>query len=298
MGMWFRTGDATHSTLVAALLLAYLIQNLFSFDTINTNGVVFMVLAYVAWLCGGKRRTALSPPVLDSQMSPVRGKGWLAIGTVGLMIAGSYWYLVKVPCESNLLLARAIASSRTQVASGRQRYVFREGISDLYQQASEYQTTGCHEVREQYANYAARLARASNIPLKDRVRLVEQAISLLEESVTQEPSDARHCLYIASLTNATLPVLRESNPALAQAVAEKTLVLLQQAENLTPTRPQVYIERSKILSWAGRTAEAITALEKAVSLSPWVKELHADLAKLYISAGRPEDAATEQKKAE
>ena len=296
--LWFKTRDATNSILVSALLLAYLIQNLFSFDTINTNGVVFTVLAYVAWLCGGKRPTPALLPLRHPEMSPVRAQGWLAIGVAGLMIAGSDWYLVKVPCDSNFLLAEAIASGKTRTPSGERRYLFREDIADLYRRASDYQTTGRYEVREEFANYASLLAHSSNIPLKERVRVVEQAAGLLQESVKQEPSNARHYLYTASLTNETLPVLQKSDPTLAHAVAEKALVLLQQAERLTPTRPQVYIERSRILAWEGRTAEAITALERAVNLSPWIKELHADLAKLYISAGRLEDAAREQKEAE
>ena len=295
--MWFRTKDPTKSILIAALLLAYLIQNLFSFDTVNTNGIVFLVLAYVAWLCGDQRLTTASPPGQYSEAAPVRWQGWMAIGVTGLMIAGSHWFLVQGPCESNRLLARAIASSRTRAPSGKQQYVFREDIADLYRRAGDYQTTGRHEVRERFAGYASGLAHISDIPLKVRVRMVEQAADLLEESIEQDPSDARHCMYSASLVNATLGVLQESDPALARSMAEKTLVLLQQAENLSPARPQVYIERSKTLARAGRTTEAIAALERAVSLSPWIKDLHVDLVTLYISAGRYDDAGREWGKA-
>ena len=289
--MWFRTKDATNSILVATLLLAYLIQNLFSFDTINTNGVLFLVLAYVAWLCGDQRLTTASPPGQYSEAAPIRWQGWLAIGVTGLMIAGSCWYLVKGPYDSNLLLARAIAFGRTRAPSGKQQYVFRDEIPDLYRRASDYQTTGRHEVRERFANYASGIAHIPDIPPKIRVRMVEQAADFLEESIKQDPSNARHYMYSASLVNGTLGVLQESDPALAHTMAENTLVLLQQAESLSATRPQVYIERSKTLAWLGRTADAIAALESAIQLAPGVKELHADLVTLYISAGRNEAAA-------
>ncbi len=296
--MWFRNREATHSILIAALLLAYLIQNLFSFDTINTNGVVFLVLAYAAWICSGGRPTPAPSHAQHSSVMPIRWQGWLAIGVAGVTIAGSCSYLVKVPCDSNLLLARAIIFGRTRAPSGRQQYVFRKEIVDLFRRASDYQTTGRHEVRERFANYASGLAHASNVPLRERVRVVEQAVGYLEESVRQEPTDARHYLYTASLVNRTIAVLQDSDPVLARTIADRTLVLLEQAERLTPSRPQIYIERSKILAWSGRTAEAITALERAVSLSPWVTELHTDLATLYISAGRREDAAREQREVE
>ncbi len=298
LGMWFGGRNAMQGIVVAGLLLAYLIQNQFSFDTINTNGVVYLVLAYVAWLCGYERPAQESPPERQSALPPFRWQGWLATCLTGLTIAIGWWYLVKVPYESNLMLARAVASGRIRTPSGQPQYVLRGETVDLYRQASDCQTTGRHEVREQFANYASRLAHASNIALRERVSVVERAEGLLEESVKQEPSNARHYMYTASLMNGTLPVLQESDPTLARTLADRTLVLLQKAESLTPTRPQVYIERSKILAWEGRTAEAITALERAVSLSPWVKVLHADLARLYVSAGRLEDAARAQKDAE
>jgi hypothetical protein len=37
-----------------------------------------------------------------------RWQGWLAIGITGLIVGGSYWFLVKEPWDSNRLLARAI----------------------------------------------------------------------------------------------------------------------------------------------------------------------------------------------
>jgi tetratricopeptide (TPR) repeat protein len=298
LGAWFKTKDPTHSILVAALLVAYLLQNLFSFDTINTNPVILMILAYTAWLCSSRPAPASSPvghPHPDA--STARWRGWLAVGAAGLISAGSFWYLVKVPCDSNLLLARAVASGRTRAPSGNQQYVYREEIAELYKRASNYQTTGRYEVRERFAVYASGLARASGIPLRDRARMVAEAVELLDTSIRQEPLDARHCMYAASLVNGTLGVLQESDPVLARALADKTLTLLRHAEKLSPTRPQVYIERSRTLAWLGRTTEAVAALERAVNLSPWVKDLRVDLVTLYISAGRYGDAAGEWKKA-
>ena len=291
--IWFRTKDPTGSILVAALLLAYLIQNLFSFDTVNTNGIVFLLLAYVTWLCDPDRlpRGPANHPL--SHRAPVPWQGWLAIGISGLMVAGSYWYLVKRPWDSNQLLARAIASSRTLSPSGSPRYVVREDIADMYRQASAFETTGRHEVRERFANYASGLAQDPGVPLREKAPMVRQALDLLEESIREEPADARHKMYAVSLTNRTLGVLAESEPALAKEIADKALVLSQQAGELSPTRPQVYIERAKTLVWAGRTAEAISALQKATSLSPWVKEPHIDLVTLYVSSGRYDEAEKE-----
>jgi Flp pilus assembly protein TadD len=290
---WLRTKDPTDSILVAALLLAYLIQNLFSFDTVNTNGVVFLLLAYVTWLCAPDRLPGGPANHPHSERARVPWQGWLAIGLSGLMITGSYWYLVKRPWDSNRLLARAIASSRTRSPSGSPRYVLREDIADMYRQAGALETTGRNEVRERFASYASGLAQDPGIPLRERARMVRKAVDLLEESIREEPADARHKMYAVSLINRSLGVLAESEPALARKMADKALVLSQQAEELSPTRPQVYIERAKTLVWAGRTAEAIAALERVVGLSPWVKEPHIDLVTLCISSGRYDEAARE-----
>ena len=49
---WFRNRGATEYLSIAGLLAAYLVQNLFSFDTINTYGILFFILAYAVYLCG------------------------------------------------------------------------------------------------------------------------------------------------------------------------------------------------------------------------------------------------------
>jgi tetratricopeptide (TPR) repeat protein len=151
-------------------------------------------------------------------------------------------------------------------------------------------------VREELANYAVRLAGSSDVPLEDRVRVIRKAIAFLEESILQEPFDARHYMYRASVVNRTADLLLKADPPTAKTILEKSVTLLQTAERLSPTRPQVYLEEAQTLEMLGRKDESIAALKKAVDLNPTVKGPHVDLIAVSISAGRLNEAAAEYQK--
>jgi tetratricopeptide (TPR) repeat protein len=291
---WFRTKDPTDSLLILSLLLAYLFQGLATFDTVNTDVVVFLLLAYVAWL---SRRESMPQPSAPNQ--PVSGTlksqwGVLCIaGVIGVLIPAS-WLLIWKPVESNLLLNQAIGFSKAYDPRTRSTgLVYGEGILDLFQRASDCQTTGRYQVREESANYTSELIRVSEVPQVEKTAAAKRAISLLQESIRQEPLNARRYMYLASLVNRCYGVLLQSDPAWARSLVEKNLDLLQKAESLSPTRPQIFLERAQTLSYLGRVEEQVVALERGVALSPPIKELHLDLMAAYIIAGRYDEATKE-----
>ncbi len=291
---WLRTRDLTNGILIAALLLAYLFQSLFTFDTMNTDVLVFLVLAYVAHLCGGKEGQSSDSTGRNRHRLRVTRLGWVSIAAAAALLFSAFWHVVEKPYRSNLFLSQAMALQKVrELPSQSARYVYREEIVDLYRTASDLQTTGRYEVREEFANYVSELARASYIPLEVRVRLVRRALESLEESIRQNPSVFRHHMYPVTLVNRTFEILHSLDSGLAGSLAEKNLILLNEAEKLSPTRPQLFIERAQTLVFLGRPQDAITALETAIQLSPVVKEPHIDLVTLYISVGRYDEAARE-----
>jgi tetratricopeptide (TPR) repeat protein len=294
---WLRTRDLTNSILIAALLLAYLFQSLFTFDTVNTDVVVFLVVAYVAYLYGSQKfQHSRIPGQSLGRLGDPRF-GWVAIAAAGGVLVSAHWHLIKQPYRANLLLNQAIGLQKARTLhAGSERYVYREEILELYKQASDLQTAGRYEVREELATYASELAQAPYIPPEVRVRVVRRAVELLEESIRQNPSVFRHHMYLATLVNRTFEVIRGLDPSLARSLAEKNLISLQEAERLSPTRPPLFIERAQSLSFLGRPGDAIAALEKAIQLSPVVKEPHIDLIELYISVGRYDEAMREWQK--
>ncbi len=291
---WIRTKDPTNSLLVAAILLAYWIQNLSTFDTINTDPILFVVLAYVSCLYAGGGFRAEPDSHRSKGVSPLTLRGGLVIAGVAAALLPALWFLVKQPYDSNRDLRTAI--SEEQVAdpqTGAARYTLREETAALFRTADAYQTTGRYQVREEFANYASELVQSANVSLEDKVRAVKMAVGLLEESIRQEPVNARCYMYLASLVNRSFEAVRQSDSSAARSLGENNLVLLRKAEALSPTRPQVYFEKGETLSLLGNPAEAVTAFEKGSGLCPWVKGPRVDLVVAYISGGRYGDAKRE-----
>jgi O-antigen ligase/tetratricopeptide (TPR) repeat protein len=291
---WLKTRDTARYLSIAGLLVAYQLQGLFTFDTINTDGILFLTLAYVAFLYGGAKPDLQEVSADRPEQSLISPKNGLILAATAAVLICCSWYFVKLPRDSNLLLNYGIALEKEEGSQpNTRRYVFREALMHAFQQADDLGTTGRYQVREEFANYASALARASYIPHGERFRVDKMAVAMLEKSIPEDPLDARHYMYLASLVNRTFETLKESDSRLALSLAEKNLALLQKAETLGPKGPQVFLERAQSLVFIGRTDDAISALQKAIAVAPIAEPPHVDLAALYISAGRYADAQRE-----
>ena len=294
---WRRTREAADSLVLAGFFAAYLLQDFFIFDTINTDVIVFAVLAYAAFLIRSDESGEPETEKTRHAPAPLGRKGWVAItiGSVFLVSAG--WYTVKRPYDSNRMLDQGIALEKAgDPQSGSERYVYREDVLDSFRRANAVQTVGRYEVREAFANYAAELAKEPSVPPEVKARVVERALEMLEQSALQDPDSARRSMYPASLLNRTFAVLQQADPAQAHSWAEKNLQRLRRAELLAPTRSQVFAEEAQTLAYLGRFEEAAAAMKKTISLNPEVQSNYVDLATIYASAGRCDEAATQWQK--
>jgi O-antigen ligase len=292
--LWLQKKSPANSIMIVALLLAYLFQGLFNFDTINADIIRYLVLAYSAYLYAEAQGQLTANPITILARFRTPWQGWVLVVAAVIVLPIGFSYTVVQPYQSNRLLRQAQIQTRVRdPRSGSTELVFSEGLLSLFQQADSYQTTGCHDVHEVFANYAYDLAHAPSIPIDLKIRVVRMGVDFLRESTRLEPANARYYLYTASLVNGTLDIVRQADPQLAESLAETTLAMLQKAEVLSPARPQVYFERSQTLHFLGRTEEQLAAVEKGAALSPAFKDPHLDLVNLYIANGRFEDAAKE-----
>jgi superkiller protein 3 len=151
-------------------------------------------------------------------------------------------------------------------------------------------------VREELANYAIEIARVPDTPLVEKAWVARQALRLMEKSVLEDPRDARHYMYGATLTNGVFDVIKQSDSAESVRAAERALDWLQKAESLGPNRPRLYLERAQLLLSLGRMAEAVAAHRKALSLDPHSRAIQIELVATHILAGQYADAENEWQK--
>jgi len=293
---WVRTKDFANSLMLAALLGAYLLQGLFTFDTINSDVLRLLIMAYCAYLYGETKSRA-SGKVVPILVSPgFSWQGWVSVGAAVVILPVAWSYAVSQPFSSNRLIRQArIAEHVLDSQTRAPRLVFNDALMRLFEQADAYRITGWNDLHEVVANYAFEVAQTPYIPAGQKVAAIRMGVDYLEEGIRNQPANARNYLYLASLVNGTSDLVAKTDPDLARSFVENVLARLECAEALSPTRPQVHFEKSKALLFLGRNDERIQEFAKGVALCPAIKEPHLDLVILYIAVGRDESAAAEWK---
>jgi tetratricopeptide (TPR) repeat protein len=293
---WVRTKDFANSLMLAALIVAYFLQGLFTFDTINSDVIRLLILAYIAYLYGETgNRTGGAGAHLQAR-SAISWQGWVSVGAAVVILPVAWSYAVSQPFSSNRLVRQAtIAEHVLDFQTRTPRLVFNDALMSLFEQADSYRITGWNDLHEVVANYAFEVAQIPYIPAGQKVTAIRMGVDFLEEGIRNQPANARNFLYLASLVNGTSDLVAKTDPGLAKSLAENVLVRLERAESLSPTRPQVHFEKSKALLFLGRNDERIQEFAKGVALCPAIKEPHLDLVTLYIATGRDEAAAAEWK---
>ena len=294
---WFRTKDAANSLILGAFVSAYLIQGLFTFDTANTDGTVYLVLAFIAFLSGKKG----SNPTDPSDRTPVRLSlsGWncLILAVIaGILIAANI-YTVQKPYKANLLLQEALAAGKdNRVQSKKPRYVFRREAVDAFRAAEAVNTTGRYEIREIFVDYAYQLAMADDVSSEDKIYVAKIALVSIEKSILEEPLTVRHCMYFSLVVRRIFGVLKQSDPELAESLAERNIAQLENAETASPTRWRIPFERAQALGTIGKMNDAISVMKKAIQLNPVVAMPRIELISMYIVSDRYKEAEEEWRK--
>jgi len=295
---WLKSRNDDDGLLLGACILAYLFQSLFTFDTVNTNGILFLLLAYICYL-----HTSTSGIKPQAKMKKITARTHLswqlraAVLLAAVMLPAAFWYAVLKPTSANRRLLQAISTSRAKdPRTGASRVVYRPATVALFEQAIGFDTTGRYESRGSFAQYALDLAQTPDVSSSQKIGLLMKAADRLEQNVRQEPVSSRHYIYAAGLINRLVSLLRPTDPALADAQARRCLDLMDAAERLSPTRPQIFFERSESCGALGLADKQVAELEKGLSLSPYSSKPNLDLLCLYIARGRSAEAARQWQK--
>ena len=111
---WMRAKERIDILLILGLLVAYFLQGLFTFDTINTDPILYLVLAYVCYMFFARSRTlrrqapASHPPRENRPCGYGARLPWPACF---LPLAFSYAVLRPIPIESAVAAGSGIHES-------------------------------------------------------------------------------------------------------------------------------------------------------------------------------------------
>ncbi len=259
------TGEVTANALLVGLLAAYGIQNLFVFDTLNTEVLIYAILAFI--VVRALASEDASPAKAARSLNPIYA------ASVGVVI-------VFVIMVTNVQAARA------------NRYIYNAFKStdvtqkeNYFKLAIEKSTIGTFEAREQFADYVVNQAKAATTAsgqLNANMRYVEDQLT---KTIATEPTNIRHQLFISTFYNAIA--------RFDAAAPQRAINVLEPAIALSPSRPHVYFELGQSYALIGNIDRGTAYFVQGVELSPKVIDSRWNLMAFYIVTGKQDLASKE-----
>jgi len=274
-GLWLvcrKTQSISQSFLLVGLIIAYFAQNFFVFDTLNTEVLWYLVLGFITYLVGtttGEKKSEVS--------SEVHRTNYIYILVLAIVLLFAVFVVNVGAARANNLLFIAIkdASSHSVAES---KTLFHRAINEAW--------TGRFEARQQYSLYAQGVVRGSSVS-PAVLDVVRDAVAELEKSVSEEPLNIRHHMWLAAYLNSMTPA--------DVSFPEKSIAILEPNINLSPTRPHIYFELGQAYALTGDIPKATEYFRKGVDLAPNVIDSHMSLLALYIVTKQFDAADVEYK---
>ena len=261
-------GDLSSSWLLVALLVGYFIQNIFVFDTLNTEVPFFLLLAFIAYL-------GLKPQEDNQEHKPAN---FNIIYTAVLVIVLAFGVLgINVrTLQANHYIFKALTVTSIDLAD-------EDSGFGLLKKSLAQGLPGRFEVREQMANYVLSLANNENFPESDKKPMIDFMVDELTKSINEEPLNIRNYIFLSTFYNATTRFNKLNPQRIIDMFTDKVIAL-------SPSRAHIYYEIGQEYAYGGNFEKAEQYFNKGIALSPEVFEDRWSLLTIYIIFGKNEQA--------
>lgn len=256
---------------LAAFVAAYVVQNLFTFDTLNSALLLLLVAAFIAGrhkmpnlpASASSRRLAAAASILFVAMIPI-------------------WYVLNgAPLLENIWGHRGwdtFAEGRNDPEAMRQ-----------IERALQYHTHGDIDVRRFVAEYVFEfLKQGGKRPKESLQRLLDYAIQKMDENIAADPKNVKWLMYQGELYSLAASLL---DPRYARQAEE----LFTRSKEISPERPQIYLELAQARKLQGNIAGLWAALDEGLAILPDYAAVHVNAAFHAIDLGDQEREKIEEK---
>lgn len=264
---------------IIALMSAYIVQNLFVFDSLVTYLPFFMLCALVGAVFRPQTASG-SDGKKEVQKQNVPPSPALVFVLVPIFAVMVYWVNVRP----------ALGAYNAVMGFGAPAEYATEALG-YFDRAIRYSNFGKEEIRGKAIEYISDVLASEAVEDDEetKLRLSEYAVAEMEKGIADEPVNFRNYLYFANFLGNNF----EAVNAYGIPAGEKAEAALARAQELGPNKPILYIQWGKIRLLTGDTKGAVAMFEKAVSLNPSVAETRMRLAVAYRRANENEKALAE-----
>ncbi|MCE9643674.1 O-antigen ligase family protein [Candidatus Parcubacteria bacterium] len=243
----------TERAVLAGMLLAYFVHNLFVFDNLISY------LYFVAFLAYLHER---SLPASDTRSaSPETGYRYqVAVSAIVLAAFASLYFFNVRPILASNLLIKAISPQADPATN----------IS-YFKKALAYGSFGDQEIREQLSQGTSAL-RNANIALPVKQEFFDLARTEYVKMIGEVPNDARHPLFLGAMLN-------------NYGSHEEAVPYLERAHELSPRKQTILFEIGSNYLNAKDFPKAVAAFKEAYELEPGFRDARIIYAMGLIYAG-------------
>lgn len=256
----FKVSRAMSSTILfVSLLVAYFVQNIFVFDTINTEILFYLVLGFIVFVT--------SPTEGEEQEEPqyAASLNYPYLATVVLVLLFGIFAINVRTLKANLLLVEGLTNPNG--LSGLERL-------DILQESVDKSLTGRFEARQQMSNLGVSLLKAQDITPQIAKDIVAKVEPELIKSTQEEPHNIRLFLVLTAFY--------ESAQRFDRSLSLKIINVLNDNLYLSKDRPQIYFQIGQAYAFLGNNEKAYENFQKAVDLAPTVIDANVNLMILYV----------------
>lgn len=274
----------THSpitiSIFSTLLIAYLVQNFFVFDSLNSYIPLIIFLAITIFLSGdfkgnekNKSFQASKSPIESSDQNTVKANNNLAIASILVILP--LVYILNIP---QLMTNRHFISQyeilRQSIGQDKYQKVEAEKLLEIV----ENKYFGQFELRQVYAEFVPSLIEAKALSPLETKYFIDTAEEEMRKSIADQPDNVRHHSFLLNLYLYT--------SSLDASYAEKAVALIEnQAIPLSPTRIQLYYSLGQAYMVLGQKDQAVASFIKAKELAPKVFDSYYNLIYTYLNIG-------------
>lgn len=261
-----------------SLIAAYIGQNFFVFDSINSYMPFYFVAAFMIFLVEEKMpREKLIFSKASGFVKSFQEKSGLIIFSSGIFLVGFFYIVNVLPIfQVKKFVQQTLLSDKLQS---------KESMEGLVNFAEESVYLGRFEIVAHIAEKISSWTQHSTLPDYELAELAMRVEKMLRDTLKQHPNDIR--LHLIALTF-FLNTSRLDNTQL-----DKIIDLREKSISLSPARSQTYQITGRALMARQRYQEGLKDFQKATELAPEVLEPRFHLFAAYVTIDDLEKAKKE-----
>lgn len=247
-----------------SFLLSFLVHDLFIFDSVNTNIILYLILAFL-W----QENAKLSLDKFLNIFTQYKYLFGLSLATIFLILSVYFFYFT--PLISNLSLIKFLKYSYSA-----------QTISDLNMALSAWDRSfnasylGFKEKTENLQKITLFLVQNQSIDTNIKIDFFNKTSNILQELIKQNPDDIRMAFFLVDFYSTFQTYQPE--------FVEKNVILLENLHKLAPQRPDVLLHLTSAYLAKNQVDQAIISAKELVDLAPWAKAVYWNNFRVAVTA--------------